>query len=60
MDTNIKWWAYMHVNGQIQVKRYFGPGDLTEADESPFIERRTGPFDADNRDEAMTIAIRKL
>lgn len=37
MENDIMWWAYMHTNGAILVKRYFGPEDIIEAIDSPFV-----------------------
>jgi len=51
-----KWWGYLHVNGHIQVKRYFSEQDLDEANESPFCRKVTESFDALGRDEAIKIA----
>ena len=48
-----KWWGYIHQNGTIQVKRYFGPNDLQDADESPFVKRVFQPFIADGREAAI-------
>lgn len=62
MKTNIKlkYWAYIHTNGEILVKRYLSPEDLTDADESPFVRKRTDMFYAHTRDEAEQIANRLL
>lgn len=46
------WWGYIHTNGKLQIKRFFGKEDLTEAAESPFVVRVIGPVDADTREEA--------
>ena len=51
-----RWWAYRHVDGALQVKRYFGPLDLEEADQSPFVTDRTEPFVAIDRAEAEKTA----
>jgi len=51
--SNLKWWGYLHTNGTIQVKRYFGPEDISEAHESPFVARVVNPFDAENRELAV-------
>lgn len=49
-----KWWGYLHNNGEIQVKRYFGdPLDIKEASESPFVRRVIRPFDATDRQDAI-------
>jgi hypothetical protein len=50
---NSLWWGYLHENGSLQVKRYFGPVDLSEARESPFVQRVFGPWQVDSREEAL-------
>jgi hypothetical protein len=47
------WWGYKHISGTYQAKRYFGPLDIQEAEESPFCDIVVGPFYAENRDEAL-------
>jgi len=60
MIDAISWWAYLHINETIQLKRYLGdPLDLQEAKESPFVVKCTEPFQANSRDEALIVA-RKL
>lgn len=49
----MKWWGYLHTSGTIQAKRYFGPIDIQEAEESPFCQRAHGPFEAVDRDDAI-------
>lgn len=56
--NKIEWWGYQHTNGQVQLKRYFGPLDIQEAKESPFVRQVYGPFEAKDNDEAMTKLIR--
>ncbi len=46
------WWAYLHTNGHLQIKRYFDYKDFVDADKSPFVKKRTGTFLANGRDEA--------
>lgn len=46
------WWAYVHKNGEVIVKRFFDEMTLTEADASPFVVRRTGEFLAATKEEA--------
>jgi hypothetical protein len=53
IGDNLPWWGYIHVNGSIQVKRYFSHLDLQEASESPFVERVYGHFHAGSREEAI-------
>lgn len=47
------WWGYLHVNGTLQVKRFFHINDILEAQESPFVERANGPYPAADREEAI-------
>lgn len=51
---NILWWGYLHTSGTLQVKRYFGPLDLQEAYESPFVDKVRGPWAVVSREEALT------
>ncbi len=48
-----KWWGYLHVNGSIQVKRYFDQRDLEEAEQSDFVQFVTATFDAKDRADAL-------
>jgi len=48
-----KWWGYLHVNGTLHVKIYFGELDITEAWESPFVAVVAGPWVCENREEAI-------
>jgi len=47
-----KWYGYLHINGNKQVKRYFSREDIFEADGSPFVKRTTDAFEAENREDA--------
>lgn len=49
----IEWWGYVHVNGNLHVKRYFSMEDLVEARQSPFVDRVYGPWPCNSRDEAV-------
>lgn len=59
-NTYPLWWGYLHVSLSVQVKRYFGPKDIQEAQESDFVIRTCGPFKARNREEAMDTAGHQL
>ena len=48
-----KWWGYVHVNSSLHVKIYFDNQDISEAWESPFVERVAGPWVCENREEAL-------
>jgi hypothetical protein len=47
------WWGYIHENGLEHVKRFFSEEDLKEANESPFVSRVYGPWEAKDRNEAL-------
>lgn len=58
MDLNdIWWWGYLHSNGTIQVKRWFGDHkDYTDdCDDNDFVVRVVRPFVAKSREEAAGI-----
>lgn len=55
-----EWWGYLHVNGKIQVKGYYAPEQLLDAEESTFVQKIVYPFKALNKDEAELIITKKL
>lgn len=55
MAERIKWWGYLHINGSIQVKRFFNIKDIEEAEQSSFVKSVYGPFTCDCRDNAVEI-----
>ena len=59
-EKSLLWWGYMHSNGSIQVKRYFGTQDITEARQSPFVHQIVGPFKAFGRADAETYVNEQL
>lgn len=59
-ENKIRWWAYLHTNGEIIVKRYFDEDAFSDADESPFVEARTCAYAAYSREEALKIAMELL
>ena len=60
--SDIMWWGYLHSNGTVQLKRWFGDHkDYTDDCEgNPFTTRVVSPFKADTRDEAMKLLIERL
>lgn len=50
-----EWWGYLHTSGTVQAKRYFSSEDISEARESPFCAVVIGPFEAADREEALSI-----
>ena len=57
-----KWWGYLHSNGTIQVKRWFGDKkDYTDdCAGNPFVLSIVLPFEAETREEALKIIEEKL
>ena len=57
-----KWWGYLHVNGQPQLKRWFGDHeDYTgDCEGNSFVVQVVPPFEADTREEAMCTLKREL
>lgn len=53
--SNFLWWGYKHVSGTYQAKRFFDQRDLDEAYESDFVAQVVTPFEAENREEALSI-----
>jgi hypothetical protein len=56
MSGQIQWWAYLHTNESVHVKRYYNKADLEEALESDFVKDVFGPFEAETRNVASVIA----
>lgn len=47
------WWGYVHIDGSIQVNRLHSYVDIEEAEQSDFVLQVVGPFEADNRNDAI-------
>ena len=60
--TKIQWWAYLHSNGAVIVKRWFGDvKDYTEDCEgNDFVIQVVHPYVADTREQAEAIAKERL
>lgn len=56
------WWGYLHQNGSIQVKRWFGDHkDYTEDCEgNDFVQEIVYPFEAPNHEKATEIITTRL
>jgi hypothetical protein len=61
-SSEIQWWGYLHQNGSLQVKRWFGDhGDYTtDCEGNDFVVRVVPPFTAGSREEAIKIIHTKL
>lgn len=57
-----EWWGYLHQNGTVQIKRWFGDhGDYTsDCEGNPFILEVVRPFEADSQQEAEKIIRERL
>ncbi len=60
IETNLKglwWWGYLHSNGTIQVKRWWGDHAdyTTDCEGNPFVRGLVKPFLADTWDAAYKI-----
>jgi len=62
MKSKIEWWGYLHSNGTIQTKRWFGDHrDYTEdCENNPFVQAVCPPFSADTPEEARKIITKRL
>ena len=49
----MKWWAYLHINNTVQVKRFFDDHDIQEAKESPFCKVIMKPYEARDHKDAL-------
>ena len=52
-----QWWGYLHQNGTLQLKRWFGDHQdyTTDCEGNDFVLQVVPPFKADSREEAMQI-----
>lgn len=58
----IMWWGYLHANGNIQVKRWFGDHkDYTDdCENNDFVLQVVHPFHAESREQAIEIISQRL
>lgn len=56
------WWGYLHANGTLQIKRWFGDHAdyTTDCEGNDFVQRVVEPFQADNREKALEIITARL
>ena len=55
--SNLMWWGYLHSNGNVQVKRWFGDHeDYTgDCEGNDFVQKVVRPFEADSYEKALEI-----
>jgi hypothetical protein len=60
--SDLQWWGYLHADGNIHVKRYFGdPKDYTtDVEGNDFVMAVVPPFKAENQQQAQRIVNERL
>jgi len=60
--NEIMWWGYLHQNGTVQLKRWFGDVQdyTTDCQGNDFVQRVVPPFEAKTRDEALVVLKERL
>lgn len=55
--NKLMWWGYLHSNGTVQCKRWWGDVEDYTGDciGNPFVLEVVMPFEADSREEAIKI-----
>lgn len=58
---NLLWWGYLHQNGAIIAKRWFGDVKdyTTDCEGNDFVVKVVPPFEADSREKAFEIIRQK-
>jgi hypothetical protein len=53
--NELMWWGYLHQNGSIQVKRWFGDHKdyTTDCEGNDFVVQVVKPFACDSREHAI-------
>jgi len=51
------WYGYIHINGNLQIKRYFVASDIIKAKESHFVSDVTPKIESMSREDAVKKAI---
>ena len=51
--STLLWWGYLHIDGEVKVKRFFDQRDIEDAYDSPFVDEVIQPFHATGRADAV-------
>lgn len=56
-EPMVMWWGYLHQNGKIQVKRWFGDVNdyTTDCEGNEFVVKVVPPFPARDQEQALEI-----
>jgi len=62
LDYKLMFWGYLHSNGKIQVKRWFGDMEdyTTDCENNEFVKLVVPPFEASSREQALEILKTRL
>jgi hypothetical protein len=60
IPIKFKYWAYIHINGTLQVKKYFGQYQIDNAIESSFVVKIFPTLEAETIEIAKEIYLNKL
>ena len=60
--SEIMYWGYLHSNGSIIVKRWFGDTEdyTTDCNGNPFVKKVVSPFIAADRESATKIITERI
>ena len=61
LDRNM-WWGYLHQNGTVQVKRWYGDvaDYTTDCEGNDFVQQVVRPFAADDRETAAAYIAKQV
>lgn len=61
-NNKTMFWGYLHSNGSVQVKRWFGDicDYTTDCENNDFVCKVVPPFEADSYEEALNIIKAKV
>ena len=60
--TGLMWWGYLHSDGSIHVKRWFGDHEdyTSDVENNDFVVKVIPPFIAANRNTALDIILKRI
>ena len=58
----IMWWGYLHSNGDVQLKRWYGDHAdyIDDCKDNPFVKHVVPPFEAETPAKALEILLDEL
>jgi hypothetical protein len=60
--SELQWWGYLHANGTLQLKRWFGDKAdyTTDCENNDFVQKVVEPFESPSREHALAKLALKL